>query len=70
MAVVQSLVKQPWVKTCSDFATLFNNKIEFFVNESEYTDVRLIFDSYYPDSLKEATKSKEKCYVQVYILPR
>ena len=58
MAVVQSLVEQPWVKTCSDLAILFNNKIEFFVKESEYTDVRLIFDSYYPDSLKEATRTK------------
>ncbi len=31
MAVVQSLVKVSWVKTSSDFAVLFNQKVEHYI---------------------------------------
>ena len=58
MAVVQSLVKVAWVKTCSDFAVLFNQKVEHHINEQPFTEVRLVFDSYAPNSLKKATRSR------------
>lgn len=58
MAVVQSLVKVSWVKSCSDFAVLFNQKVEHYIKEQPFTEVRLVFDSYAPNSLKKATRLK------------
>lgn len=58
MAVVQSLVKKPWVKTCNDFAKLFNNKIEYFLKKKKYISIRLLFDFYDPDSLKKSTRNR------------
>ena len=46
MAVVQSLVKVSWGKTCSDFAILFNQKVEHYIKEQPFTEAQLVFDSY------------------------
>ena len=57
MAVAQSLVKVAWLKTCSDFAVLFNQKVELHIKEQPFTEVRLVFDSYATNSFKKATRS-------------
>ena len=55
---MQSLVKVAWVRTCRDFAVLFNQKVEQHIGEQPFTEVRLIFDSCDPQSLKKATRCR------------
>ena len=56
MVEVQSLKKDASVKTCSDLGKLFASKMR--KKTSSYDEVRILFDRYLDNSLKDQTRAK------------
>ncbi len=57
MAVVQSMGKPTWVKTCAQWADHFLATLDSKAND--YDEVHLVFDRYdVPNSLKQATRER------------
>ena len=64
MALVNSMSKNDNIRTCSDFANLFCERL---INISiDYNEVRLIFDRYISSSLKEQMRNKRTKGKSVY----
>ena len=62
MAVVNQIKKTPLIKSCVDFAKCFADRILFAARNFE--EVRVVFDQYITDSLKNATQKKRTGGVQ------
>ena len=66
MAVVQEIKKTPQMKKMSDLRTVFCKKIDR--RSKGYTEVRVIFDQYLLNSLKEKTRAKRASNLQSALL--
>ena len=51
MAIVRSLKKESWVKTCTDLAKWFIQKVEYYFSKNDYHIICIEFNPYTPSQL-------------------
>ena len=59
IAIVRSLKKESWVKTCNDLAKLFIQKVEYYFSKNDYHIICIVFDPYAPSQLPKIRNVKK-----------